>query len=120
MRVFGGSTNFFINPLETVETNQVAMFCFVPQKLKTLCLNIVLCVLEDDPETWMPCITRLPREMKHDINNRLAFQGQGSDKPVKHGKPGQNTFFEQLKESFLENSRKIILHDSATSVASAI
>ena len=94
VRVFGGSTNFFINPLETVETNQVAMFCFVPQKLKTLCLNIVLCVLEDDPETWMPCITRLPREMKHDINNRLAFQGQGSDKPVKHGKPGQNTFFE--------------------------
>ena len=92
--VFGGSTNFFINPLEIVETNQVAIFWFVPQKLKTLCLNIVLCVLKDDPETWMPCITRLPREMRHDINNRLAFQGQGSDKPVKHGKPAQNTFFE--------------------------
>ena len=72
--VFGGSSNFFMNPFETVNTNNVAVFRFASEKLKTLCLNIVLCFLKHDPELWIPYITRLPRAIRYEINNRLALR----------------------------------------------
>ena len=85
---FGESSNFFMNPPETVKINNVAIIRFIPHKLKTLCLDIVLCIMKHDSETWMPCITELPRAIRYEINNRLAVQEQDLKKPAKTGKPG--------------------------------
>ena len=76
--VFGGSSNF--KDVETnknsedVETNKLAIFHFVPPKLKTLCIDHVLCILEQDAETWMPNIVRLPRALAYDISSKLPVQ----------------------------------------------
>ena len=67
-----------MNPLETVKINNVAIFRFIPHKLKTLCLDIVLCIMKHDSETCMPCIIELPRAIRYEINNRLAVQEQDS------------------------------------------
>ena len=71
--VFGGSSNFFKNA-EDGETNKLAIFHFVPPKLKTLCIDYVLCILEQDAETWMPNIVRLPRALAYDISRKLPVQ----------------------------------------------
>ena len=71
--VFGGSSNFFNNS-EDEETNKVAIFHFDPPKLKTLCIDLVLCILEHDADTWMPNIVRLPRALTYDISSKLPVQ----------------------------------------------
>ena len=73
--VFGGSSKFFKNSSEDVETNKVAIFHFVPPKLQTLCIDNVLGILKDGgADKWMPSIIRLPRALTYDISSRLPVQ----------------------------------------------
>ena len=73
--VFGGSSKFFKNSSEDVETNKVAIFHFVPPKLQTLCIDNVLGILKDGgADKWMPSIIRLPRALTYDISSRLPIQ----------------------------------------------
>ena len=73
--VFGGSSKFFKNSSEDVETNKVAIFHFVPPKLLTLCIDNVLGILKDGgADKWMPSIIRLPRALTYDISSRLPVQ----------------------------------------------
>ena len=73
--VFGGSSNFFKNPSDTIETNKVVIFRFAPTKLQTLCIDNLLGILKDGgADRWMPNIIRLPRALKYDISRRLPAQ----------------------------------------------
>ena len=75
--VFGGSSNFFKNSFEDVETNKVAIFKFVPPKLETLCIDNVFDILKDGgADKWMPSIIRLTRVLRYDFSSRLPVQEQ--------------------------------------------